>query len=70
MVTKVLQNLVARIKYGGSAISKIVFNPPAEMREQKTETIQARISFEDIGEALREGLQRPGQIPGRTTQSK
>lgn len=42
--------------------SKIVFNPPTEMQEQKTETIQARISFEDIGADLREGLQRPGQI--------
>lgn len=42
--------------------SKIVFNPPVEMREQQTETMQARISFEDIGADLRKGLQRPDQI--------
>jgi hypothetical protein len=41
--------------------SKIVFNPPDEMREQKTETIQARISFEEIGAALGEGLVGPGK---------
>lgn len=41
--------------------SKIVFNPPAEMQEQKTEIIQARISFTDIGAALPEGLQGPGK---------
>jgi hypothetical protein len=41
--------------------SKIVFNPPANMQEQKTETIQARISFEDIGPALAQGLEGPGQ---------
>lgn len=42
--------------------SKIVFNPPTEMREQKTEVVQARISFDDIGAALREGLKGRGQI--------
>lgn len=42
-------------------LSKIVFNPPAEMQEQKTEIIQARISREDIGPALAEGLQGPGK---------
>jgi hypothetical protein len=41
--------------------SKIVFNPPAEMQEQKTEIIQARISFEEIGAALAQGLQGPGK---------
>ncbi|HKR61122.1 MAG TPA: hypothetical protein VJS64_15485 [Pyrinomonadaceae bacterium] len=40
---------------------KIVFNPPAEMKEQKTETIQARIAFEDIGAALSEGMRGGGQ---------
>lgn len=42
--------------------SKIAFNPPAEMREQKTETIQARISFEDIGAALGSGMSGSGRV--------
>jgi hypothetical protein len=41
--------------------SKIVFNPPTEMLEQRTETIQARISFRDIGAALAEGLEGRGK---------
>ena len=41
--------------------SKIVFNPPTEMLEQRTETIQARISFQDIGAALAEGLEGRGK---------
>lgn len=41
--------------------SKIVFNPPTEMVEQRTETIQARISFKDIGAALGEGLEGRGK---------
>ena len=42
-------------------LSKIVFNPPTEMLEQRTETIQARISFKDIGPALAEGLEGRGK---------
>jgi hypothetical protein len=41
---------------------KIVFNPPAEMQEQKTETIQARIAFDEIGAALSEGLKGGGKV--------
>ena len=40
--------------------SKILFNPPREMQEQKTEKIEARISFEDIGPALAQGLEGHG----------
>lgn len=40
--------------------SKIVFNPPREMQEQKTEKIEARISFEDIGPAISQGLEGRG----------
>lgn len=40
--------------------SKIVFNPPREMQEQKTEKIEARISLQDIGPALAEGLEGHG----------
>lgn len=40
--------------------SKIVFNPPREMQEQKMEKIEARISFEDIGPALAQGLEGSG----------
>jgi len=39
----------------------IVFNPHTEMKEQKPETVQARISFQDIGPALAEGLKGPGK---------
>jgi hypothetical protein len=40
--------------------SKIVFNPPREMQEQKTEKVEARISLEDIGPALAQGLEGHG----------
>jgi hypothetical protein len=40
--------------------STILFNPPREMQEQKTEKIEARISFQDIGSALAEGLEGHG----------
>lgn len=42
-------------------LSKIAFNPPTEMLEQRTETVQARISFKDIGAALAEGLEGRGK---------
>jgi hypothetical protein len=48
--------------------SKILFNPPREMQEQKTEKIEARISFEDIGPALAQGLECHG--PPETTTLK
>ncbi len=41
--------------------SKIVFNPPKDMQEQQIEKIEARISFEDIGPALTQGLQGRGE---------
>jgi hypothetical protein len=40
--------------------SKIVFNPPREMQEQQTEKIEARISLQDIGPALAQGLEGHG----------
>jgi len=40
--------------------SEIAFNPPREMQEQKTEVIEARISFQEIGSALTQGLEGRG----------
>lgn len=42
-----IQEGVRRLRDGN-----IVFNPHTEMKEQKPETVQARISFQDIGPAL------------------
>lgn len=50
-----IRNEAAKLNEG-----KITFNPPAEMQEQKTEIIQARISFKDIGPTFFEGLEGPG----------
>jgi len=40
--------------------SKILFNPPVEMRQGSKERIEARISFADIGPAFTEGLEGRG----------
>jgi hypothetical protein len=57
-VSPISLDLEARIRLEEQKLhdSKIVFNPPDEMQQQKTEIIQARISFEDIGAALGKGL--------------
>jgi hypothetical protein len=40
--------------------SKIVFNPPAQMRQGKKERIEARISYAEIGDSLIKGLKGRG----------
>jgi hypothetical protein len=40
--------------------SQIVFNPPTQMRQGKKERIEARISYNDIGDTLIKGLKGRG----------
>lgn len=42
--------------------SSILFNPPSEMREQKTEIIEARIAWQDIAAARDQPFQGSGPV--------
>jgi hypothetical protein len=42
--------------------SKILFNPPHEMDQGKPVRVEARISYQDIGNAISKNLKGPGEI--------
>jgi Carboxypeptidase regulatory-like domain len=53
-------NAIVAREMGKLQESKIVFNPPLQMQQGKTERIEVRISSQDIGPALTTGLQGRG----------
>jgi hypothetical protein len=48
--------------------SKILFNPPREMEQGKTDRIEARISYQDVGDAIAKGLKGRGEPNVETIQ--
>lgn len=41
--------------------SKILFNPPKEMDQGKPERVEARVSYQDVGDAITKGLKGRGE---------
>ena len=48
--------------------SKILFNPPREMEQGKPERIEARISYQEVGDAIVKGLKGRGEPNVETIQ--